>query len=196
MIHRPLLRAMVLVGVLANLIFTPFFGVAIPVYVKRTWDDPRALGLLAAGFGIGALVGVVTYGALGPRVPRYPVFVAGIVLGALAVWLIPATTYLPISVLGAVAMGLGLGPINIISMTVIQEIVPEELLGRVMGALGATSNVAAPVGLLIAGIAIEFLGVRPVMFFCAGAFTLLIAAAMTFPVFREVERGAGAGARD
>lgn len=190
MAGRPLLRTMVAVSVIANLIFTPFFGVAVPVYVKRTWDDPRALGLLMAGFGIGALIGIGVYGAIGPRIPRYPVFVVGIIVGAAALWLIPTTSYLAVAVGGAIAMGIGLGPINVISMTVMQEIVPEELLGRVTGSLGAMSNLASPLGLLVAGVAIELFGVRPVMIASAAAFTVLVAATVTMPVFRELERQA------
>jgi MFS family permease len=187
---QPLVRSMMFVGVIANFLFTPMFGVAIPVYAKRTFDDPRAFGLLIGGFGIGAVLGVVAYGAIGTRVRRYPIFISGIIFGAACLWLLPSTPYLAVSIIGAIGMGIGLGPVNVITMTVIQEIVPRDLLGRVMGSLGAMTQIAAPIGLLIAGVAIEWLGVKPIMYFCATVFTLLIAAAVMMPAFRQLERGA------
>ncbi|RIK43425.1 MAG: hypothetical protein DCC58_09610 [Chloroflexi bacterium] len=188
MTREPLLRAMITVSLFANVVFTPLFGVAVPVYAKRVFDDPRALGVLIASFGVGALIGVLLYGAIGPRVRRYPVFVGGIVLGAASLWLLPATPHLLVSVLGTTAMGIGLGPTNVMVMTVLQEIVPEGLLGRVTGSLGAMSQMAAPLGLLLAGVAIDWFGVRPVMFFGAAMFSLIVAATISMPVFRRIER--------
>ncbi len=192
MARNPLLRAMMVVGVLANLFLTPLLGVAIPVFAKQTFDDARAFGLMVAGFGIGAVAGVVGYSAIGPRVRRYPVFVGGILLGAAALFLLPATTYLWVSIVGTVLMGLGLGPINVITMTVVQEIVPEGLLGRVSGTLGALSQLAVPVGMLLSGVAIEWFGVRPVFYSVAVLFALLIVVAVCLPIFRQIERSSTA----
>jgi MFS family permease len=64
-------------------------------------------------------------------------------------------------VVGALAFaGLAAGPLNPLLMTVIQERVPSAMRGRVFGMITASALVAAPLGMVLAGLVVEAAGVR------------------------------------
>jgi MFS family permease len=79
-----------------------------------------------------------------------------------------------------------------LASTVLQEPLPAELLGRILGAFPATVLVAAPLGILLTGAQIETVGLRPLLLaqgIACFAITLSIAAN---PAFRELD-GEGGG---
>jgi MFS family permease len=184
---HPMLSIMVLVGIGANFLFAPLFAVVIPVYAKQLFDDPRALGLLFASLSGGMLLGTIVYGIIGPRVKRYTVLVIGGLLAPLGIWLLPVAPNLAVAVVGGVIAGLALGPINVLSMTFLQERVPQELLGRVFGSLGACTQLATPIGVLGFGFALEIISPRQATGIIAAAFTLLMLFAVAHPAMRMLD---------
>lgn len=156
----PLLARLVGLVAVLNLLEAPVWGVIVPVYARETFGDAGSLGLLFGALGAGSVVGAVAYGAVGHRLPRWPVFATGYLFIGLPqfglafgppLWLAMAI----LAVIGAAA-----GPINPIFMTVRQERVPPEVRGRVFGAITALCSVAIPVGLLGGGVLLETVGMR------------------------------------
>ena len=151
----PIIRAITATSAIGNFLATALFAVILPVYVRLRFGDAVALGLLLAGWGAGALLGALLYGALGPRLPRHPLLVVGTALAgpplcALAVWPV-----LPLSGgIAALALtGACLGALNPLGFTLLQERTPPALRGRVFGAVFALGGIAAPLALLLAGYA-------------------------------------------
>ena len=68
--------------------------------------------------------------------------------------------------------------INVASISMLQERIPEKLLGRVFGALGALVTLAAPLGTGLAGLAADLLS-TPVIFEAVG---VLIAASGIYAI--------------
>ncbi|HUG15412.1 MAG TPA: MFS transporter [Thermomicrobiales bacterium] len=178
----------------ANFLFAPLFAVIFPVYVKSVFDDPRALGFLVASFGIGSVAATVWYGAFGPKMRRYPIFVVGATLASAGLWVMPSATHMAASVAAGFVVGMALGPLNAVVMVVLQERVPEQMLGRVMGSLFAVSQIAAPAGVLVAGFAIDGFSVRSVMVAVAVGFSVIVTWIIVAPVFRQMERPVDAAA--
>jgi MFS family permease len=102
-------------------------------------------------------------------------------------WILPLSNSLAVSLAGALIAGLSLGPFNIVSTVALQERVPETMLGRVMGALSITS-LASPLGVLLAGVGIDLLGIRPTMMFIAAGIALIALVIFIHPDIRKVER--------
>jgi MFS family permease len=186
--HDQLLRAIVLVSIVANFLFSPLFSVIFPVFAKRTYDDPRALGLLVASFGAGSVISSIGYAAFGPTLRRYAVFVGGAMLASGGLWMLPWAPNLPVSLAAGFVVGFAVAPINALAMVALQERVPEQMLGRAMGAVIALSQLAAPAGVLAAGLTVEWLGVRAAMVAIAFCFMLLIAWSVINPAFRLLDR--------
>jgi len=183
----PFISALLSIAIFANFLFSPLFAVIFPVYVKEQFDSATALGLLAAAFGVGSVAGTIFYGTLGARLPRYPIYAGGAVLLTIGMWILPLSSSLLVSIAGGLIAGLSLGPINILSFVVLQERVPERMLGRVFGALGLT-QLASPLGVLLAGLGVDAIGIRPTMAVIASGVTLIALAIFIHPDLRKVER--------
>jgi MFS family permease len=145
---------------ISNLVNSPLTSVVLPVFVKQTWNDATRLGLLAGAFGLGALIGAALYGTLGYRFPRRPVWIAGYMFSTIVVWVLLFSANLSIIMAGAVVGAMAAGPLNPLLVTVRHERIPQELRGRVFSTFSAISQVAAPMGMLAAGFAIERFGLR------------------------------------
>ena len=145
---------------ISNFVSSPIVSVVLPVFVKRTWDDPTRLGLIAAAFGIGALSGAVFYGVAGHRLPRRMIWILGYMLTTVSTWVLLFSTNLAVIMAGVVVGALVVGPLNPLLVTVRHERIPAELRGRVFSTFSAISQVAAPLGMLLAGLSIEHLGLR------------------------------------
>jgi MFS family permease len=178
---------MLSIAIVANFLFSPMFAVVLPVFVKEQFDSATALGLLATSFGVGSVAGTILYGVFGSRLPRYPIFAGGGVLLTIGMWILPIAPSLLVACLGGLVAGLSLGPFNILASVVLQERVPEEMLGRVFGALGLTA-LFSPLGVLLAGVAVDVVGIRPTMTFIASGVTLIALAIFIHPDLRMVER--------
>lgn len=183
----PFIRTLLSIAIFANFLFSPILSVVLPVFVKEQFDSATALGLLAAAFGAGSVVGTLFYGVLGERLPRYPIYVGGAILLTTGMWILPLSNSLAVSISGALIAGLSLGPFNIVSTVALQERVPEEMLGRVLGALSMTS-LASPLGVLLAGVGIDSIGIRPTMTVIAAGVTLIALVIFVHPDLRKVER--------
>ncbi|HEX5167387.1 MAG TPA: MFS transporter [Thermomicrobiales bacterium] len=186
-VHEPFIKALLSISIFANFLFAPMFSVILPIYVKQRFDSATALGLLAAAFGVGSVAGTIFYGVFGERLPRYPFFAGGALFLTTGIWILPLSNSLIVSIAGGLIAGLALGPFNIIATVALQERVPEAMLGRVIGALSMVS-LASPLGVLLAGVGIDAIGIRPLMAIIASGVSLIAIVIFIHPDLRKVER--------
>lgn len=182
------LAKVIVISLLANFVFAPLFSVLFPSYARELFGNPQALGLLGAAYGAGAVIGTLIYGVIGPRLPRYPVFVASLIGITVGWWLLPFSSSLAISAIASLTIGMAISPLNVLGMTSIQERVPEGMLGRVIGALMAMSQLGTPVAVLLAGFGVEAFGVRVPLAVAAVLFTFVAIYSIASPAMREIER--------
>ncbi|WP_433113693.1 MFS transporter [Micromonospora sp. CA-246542] len=185
---HPLLLAILGVVVITNFIDDAFTPVLLPLYAERVLGDPQLLGWLIAATGVGAVLGTFLYAPASRTLlkDRYVTFVGCFAVVAAARI---AMTFLPnlwIMIVLMFVVGLASGPLNPLITTVIQERTPEQVLGRVFGAVMALAFVAAPVGILFAGWLAELAGIRWVLIVFAVAYVALIVAALRSATLRTV----------
>ncbi len=178
-----------LVGAIAvtNLLDAAVTAVVLPVYVRDAYGSARALGLVFAAFGAGAVASSLAFGAVGHRLPRRTTFVLAFVAVGLPLWVLVAMPPLAVVVASRVVVGLAAGPINPILMTVLQERVPTELRGRVFGTLTAAVLVAAPAGVILAGYVIEGVGLQAVLAVIAAGYVVTTGSLWFNPAVREMD---------
>jgi MFS family permease len=182
-----LLRALAVGLAITNFFSNTLLAVLLPIYVKTTLDGPTALGLLASAFGAGALVGAAIYGAIGHRLPRRALWLAGFMITPFLFWVLAAQVSLPLLMMVAALDGIISGPINPLLVTLRHERTPIELRGRVFSTFSAIAQAAVPLGILCAGISAENLGLRPTIVAIAIC-TLVVSVAMVFvPAFHEMD---------
>jgi MFS family permease len=143
------------------------------VYFQQL-GEPARLGLLIMAMSGGGVVGALAYGALHGRLGRRTTFLLALVgTAALLLGLSTLPNYVVMVVL-SVGIGLLYGPVNPLLNYAMQTRSPEALRGRVVGVLTSLGYAAGPLGYLVAGPLIEWLGVRPA--FVALAVSLFVVA--------------------
>lgn len=184
----PLVLAIVSTVMLTNFLDAPLFAVILPVYVKQTFGSAVNLGLIIAGFGAGAMLGTIIFGAVGHRLPRRMTFALSFIIVGLQFFVLAALPPLPFIILSVVILGLASGPLNPIILTVVQERVPAEMRGRVFGTMTAGAYLAVPLGMLLAGYLIEWKGVRTTLLAQATCYLIITLSLLINPALREMNK--------
>lgn len=153
---------MILVATVGNFFDQPLLTVVAPVYAKQIYGSPASFGALVGSFGAGAFAGSLLYGSVGRTRPRRRMFLACYVVGAALIYgTLALSPPLAVAIIAAIAAGLAFGPVNPIFATVTQENTPQDMLGRVFGALTAIAQAAIPIGAVVAGVAVQGAGLIP-----------------------------------
>jgi predicted MFS family arabinose efflux permease len=184
----PAVLALIISGLVPSVIFMPY-QTLMPVFQKDVLHaGPEALGLMLAAPGVGAIVATLALATLSSRVRRK----GYILLGAMAAMgccliLLAQATSLPIALLAIV----GAGGFQILyaatNMTMLQLLVPDAYLGRVMSIYMINSGFS-PAGALFGGIMTQFFG-APLTIALLGGMVVAMAVVMFFrnPEMRRIE---------
>lgn len=171
-----------------NFLDAPLFAVIMPVYVSRVFGSPVNLGLIIAGFGAGAMLGTIIFGAVGHRLPRRLTFALSFIVVGLQFFFLAALPPVGFIIAAFALLGLASGPLNPIIMTVMQERVPAEMRGRVFGTMTAGAYLAVPLGMLLAGYMIEWKGVSTTLLVQAGIYLVITLSLLINPGLREMDK--------
>lgn len=185
---RPELLGLLTLTWFFNFLYGPV-EVALPLHVT---DDLRApgslLGLYWTLFGVGAVLGGLTIGAL-RRLPLWPVTVAIVIAwGAL---LVPFGLDVPTAVTVVCFMlgGAIYGPFVALSVTLMQAKAPPQHLAAMLAARSAALLTAAPLGTALGGPLTTLLGPRATLGFSGLATIMLGTAACLFLTVRRNRSG-------
>jgi MFS family permease len=83
--------------------------------------------------------------------------------------------------------GFALGPPNPLAYSVLHERTPPRMLGRVLGAGVSLSMVAAPMGLVFCGYALETVGLRPTLVGISACYLAVGLVSFLVPALRELD---------
>jgi MFS family permease len=151
-----------------------FAGLDNVALVFLTRDELRAgplgFGLAASGFGVGMLLASAACSRLGCRSPVAVLLVGTAATGA-GTLLTGVAPLLAVAVATQLVAGAGNATENIGYDTLVQDLVPRELLGRVFGAVGTAAQLGAALAYACGGPLVTLTGPRAV-FVIGGAGTL------------------------
>jgi len=182
------LRVLTLAIAVLAMVYMPTELVLMPVHFEAA-DEPGGYGLTLTALAGGGMIGSFSFGWLSARMSKHRMVV--LVMFAITLAIIPMAFLpaLPIFVAAGFLLGLGWGPMNPLLNSLVQTRVPAHVQGRVYGVQNALFYAAPPIGLLLAGVAVEGWGVQ-VVYAIIGALlaglSLLIAA---LPSLRELDVG-------
>lgn len=133
------------------------FGVIFVVWVRvALHGGAQDIGWLMSAQAVGGIVGGLAIGALGSRLaPRYLAVGGAILFGLIDAALFTYPVLRPIlwpGLLFIAIVGIPASATNSSWTTLLQQGVPDELRGRVFGALGTTQGMLRLIGLLAAGL--------------------------------------------
>ena len=184
----PLIFAVVSTVMITNFLDAPLFAVIMPVYISRVFGSAVNLGLIIAGFGAGAMLGTIIFGAIGHRLPRRITFALSFIMVGLQFFFLALLPPVGFIIAAFALLGLASGPLNPIIMTVVQERVPAEMRGRVFGTMTAGAYLAVPLGMLLAGYMVEWKGVRATLLIQAGIYLVITLSLLINPGLREMDK--------
>ncbi|MEU4619534.1 MFS transporter [Actinoplanes sp. NPDC023801] len=155
--HQPLIRVSILLIAASNFVFQALILVLV-VLAERRGGSPSDIGLMLGLYSAGGLAGAFVAGRLHRQLSFRTVLI-----GINWVWavLLPlnvlTTGTIQIGVLGALCAFVG--PLwNVVIFTYAGMVVPNELLGRVMSAVGTLTWGVMPIASLTAGLLLTAIG--------------------------------------
>ncbi len=163
--------------------------VLLPFYVAETLrSDPAWYGFLLAALGGGSLLGYLLVGWMRLNGARRSRFMMAALLGTASLIAAVGTVRNPFVALTLFAsVGVCIGFVNILIMTLIQVTTPDEMRGRTTSLVIALSSAAAPVGMVLGGFLGDATGKNiPAIYIASGLLMLaLVAGAAMLPAFRD-----------
>lgn len=162
-----------IVTLFANLTFGGLFEVALPALAHGPLAaGATGYGAILAAFSAGALLGGIVTGML-KNIPRRAVVALGVsLLQAIAIAFVPYAG-LAGAITSMATMGIFNSVTNVLFITIIQQIIPRHLLGRVMGVIMFGSLGSYPLSVVIVGIVVARAG--PSIIFPIGGAMLFLA---------------------
>jgi MFS family permease len=162
-------------------------GVILPVYFRNEFGSAASLGLVLAAMGAGGFLGSTLYGAMAVRVSRRAVWYVSFLAVPLEFWIFLVSP--PAALIAAVffLVGIVMGPINPIMVTLRHERSPLAIRGRVFSTYSAIAMAAQPLGILVAGNLIDGIGFNPTIVIFAAAAQVLGIASLLVPGFRRID---------
>jgi MFS family permease len=170
--HR-FLRGLTLVSAGTSLVGSMTSGVLVLFALDDLGVSTAGYGLLLIAAGVGAVLGGLTAAPLSRRIGRTPTLVAGAVITGVV---LVAVGFTRSPVVAGVLFALetfGVLFWNVLTMSLRQVLIPEELFGRVQGGYRTLVWGAIPLGALLGGLLAGATTV-PTVFVVAGACLLLL----------------------
>jgi len=149
------IRTMLLLSLVLNFALNGPAAVGMPWLAERRFDaGPAGLGLMAAAWAAGALVGTVVAGSLklerGGRI-----VLAGIAASGFAMAVVGLAGWMPVVVLALAVMGVAIGYVNVVAVSWLQARVEPSMAGRVMSVVMLMGFGITPLSLGLAGALID-----------------------------------------
>jgi MFS family permease len=161
-----LLRTITFAILIIAAVYLPTETVVLPTYFEDL-DNPAGLGIVISGLAAGSAIGSFGYGWISKRISRKNLVRVTLIGTAVSILPMAFLPPLPILILSGFALGLSWGPFNPLISTLIQQRIPADQQGRVFGVQTAVFYAAPPLGMVLAGISVESLGVGTTYLFLA-----------------------------
>jgi MFS family permease len=182
--RQPFLRSTTLIVAASNGLFQAV-TLAVIVVAKAHGASSAVVGIILAGWGVGGLAGAAGAAWLGRRLPA-----AAVVIGANWVWaaLLPVVALVPEPLaIGAAGAGMAfVGPAwNVVLGSIEMRLTPAALLGRVQAVQMTAAFGAIPLGSLIGGFLLDWLGPEEAVWALAGCMLVVAVVATLTPSVRR-----------
>lgn len=145
------LTVAVVLACLANLLLTPY-NILIPAYSdKILLAGAKGYSFIEMAFTTGIIIGAVLLGQIGSRFRKSILILSGFAVLGLGIGALGFIGNLYIAVLVCGFTGIFLPFINTSAITIVQEITPNEKMGRISSILGTLCMLGMPLGYAISG---------------------------------------------
>jgi MFS family permease len=172
--HR-VLRAFMLTAAISNMFATGIRAISVLFLVRDVHLRAAAIGGVFAAASLGGVVGAVGAGPLARRFGEARVMTGAAVVEAASAFLFPLTGpgwRIVLFSVGGLTTGLAIIAFNVVGSSYRQEVVPPDLVGRVVAATRVFSWGVLPIGSLGAGWLGASFGIRTALWWLAAGLVL------------------------
>ncbi len=177
--------ALIVISSLLNFLITPI-DILLPYVINVVYNGTvEDLALVIACFNVGLILGALGMSLNKRDIKRKLLFawiliyILNIGYGILAFTPNNAFTYVIIGI-GLFLMGLVLPAVNIMFMTIFQQVIPPEKQGRVFSVMTAVGSGITPLGMFLSGLLSDLIGANLLFLACALTSTIIITFAWFF----------------
>ena len=135
-----------------------------------------------------AVIGGLIFASIGHRLPRHTVFVTAFVLTSLQFWVYALQPPIHILAASVLITSMGAGPLNPITGSVEFERIPQDMRGRVFGAITAGAWMAMPFGMLLGGVLTEKFSYLPMLVGLGITYFITTLSMAFIPAMKEMNR--------
>jgi MFS family permease len=153
-----LLRTITISILIIAAVYLPTETVVLSTYFEDL-GQPASLGIVISALAAGSAIGSFGYGWISTRLSRKNLVRTTLIGTAVSILPMAFLPPLPILIVAGFFLGLSWGPFNPLISTLIQQRVPADQQGRVFGVQTAVFYAAPPLGMVLAGVSVESLGV-------------------------------------
>ena len=178
-------RTMVVLYILQCVVAGASAVFTVAVALRLLHIGTSGLGLMESTLGIGGLIGGFIALLLMPRARLATHFGLGVMVWSAPLLLIAAFPDLDAALVSMWLIGAANSLVDVNAITVLQHIVPNEKLGRVLGALEAGEVGGMALGSLAMTLLIHALGLRPGLALIGGIITLAVIPGL--PAMRRID---------
>jgi predicted MFS family arabinose efflux permease len=151
------------------------FGALLAVYVRDVLAAGSAMfGILNSMIGVGMIMGTQTVHRFAAKRSKNHLVVFGLLACGLFILLPAAAATVPTTLIGMLGLGVGVAFVFIPAQTMLQQVTPAAMLGRVSSSLWSALALTQVVALTLSGSAAQAVGIRN-LYFASAAMLFLIA---------------------
>jgi MFS transporter, DHA3 family, macrolide efflux protein len=144
------------------------FGPLIAIFVRELLHGTeRLFGTASAMIGVGLLFGTSAVRALGGRASNETLILRGLAGVGVGVLALGAVLHAAATLVAMFVVGFSFAFVMVPSQTLMQQTTPHALLGRISSTMISIVYIANLLGLVVAGVLAQFVGVRAVFLGCA-----------------------------
>jgi MFS transporter, DHA3 family, macrolide efflux protein len=152
----PSMRVMTPVALIANFLFAPFEIILIQYCTKVLHGGVQLYGTMGSFMAVGMLCGAILAGVIAKRIRKGVLLQVSLPMMSVPIIALAFIRVPWLALIMAVLFGLFNMTVNILFMTMMQEMVPQEKLGRVSGSLGIVFQGAQPFAQAIGGVLLAY----------------------------------------
>ena len=179
-----LVRRLALFGGVFGLANGATNGVLVLFALEILGLDETGFGLLIAGLTIGSVLGTVSAAPLARRFGRGPALLVAFAIGAIGYAGLGLSSHPVVACAFFAVGGWAVMVANVLTMSIRQTLIPEQLFGRVQGAWRTIAWGTVPVGALAGGALARIAGLRAPILAQAAAFVVILVVA--WPLLRNL----------
>ena len=180
---RPLARPLIainLLGIVGGFVAGGLGVLTVVIAVDILQSGDTGTGLLNAAVGIGGLVGGVISGVLVLRQRLGPPLVAGGIVAGVALWIVGGSDMLALSMAAIAGVAAGGLLVDVVTTTLFQRIVPDEVRGRTIGLMETLAVTAYAAGSFTLPVLAGSIGIQGVL--AASGIALAASALLAVPL--------------